>query len=460
MSDRRIFISYRRTDAAGIAGRLADRIRAHFGRSSVFMDVDDIPVGTDFARFIQDAVASASATLVVIGRGWLGATTEEGRPRLQHPQDFVRLEIEAALRVDHPVIPVVVDDGPFPRSDQVPPSLQPLLRRNAFRLSHATFEADVARLIQTLTPILGDGESIAGERTHASHPTEVPRREDDVLEQLRNLIQRARLSKVPLARLLACVEEENCDALGRDAVSDDLEEHLRAFPDGNTRPIVSARLEVLMWKRATESRQPRRFAEYLVRFPHGAHVDRARLMRDQLFADMGGFDPDMPRVFLNYRRVDSQDTADRVYAILSETMPPQNIVMDVDKKSITPGLPIEPQLRQLVHGCDVMFALIHSRWLEELRNRQGQHESGQQIDFVRTELKCCLERGEAMPLVPVLAEGVEHPRATELPEDIRELSKRSSIHLSRDTFNEDVLGLLNRVVTHLHTTRSGAPKPM
>ena len=234
---------------------------------------------------------------------------------------------------------------------------------------------------------------------------------------------------------------------------EELEEHLRAFPTGTTLPIIKARLEAIFWNRAISSRRPQAFAEYLIRFPYGAHVDRARTLRDQLIAETGGFDPDMPRIFLNYRRADSQDTADRVYAILSKTMPPQNIVMDVDRESIMPGLPVEPQLRRLVSQCHVMLALIHNKWLDEIVRRQEQHENGQQIDFVRVELKCGLERGDAMPVVPVLAEGVEHPRATDLPQDIRHLSERSSTRLSRERFDEDVLGLLNKVVAGFRSSR-------
>jgi hypothetical protein len=134
------------------------------------------------------------------------------------------------------------------------------------------------------------------------------------------------------------------------------------------------------------------------------------------------------------------------------------IVFDPEREylkelSIVPGLPVDTQLQRLVCECDVMFTLINSRWIDELRRRAPQHETGEQIDFVRAELKYALERGDAMPVIPILADTVEHPRGTDLPEDIRALSRRSSAHLSRDKFAEDVLDLFRQVAMHLGKTQ-------
>jgi hypothetical protein len=52
-----IVISYRRSDSEVIAGRIRDRLAAHFGDSSVFMDLNDIPFGSDFRLHIQDALS-------------------------------------------------------------------------------------------------------------------------------------------------------------------------------------------------------------------------------------------------------------------------------------------------------------------------------------------------------------------------------------------------------------------
>jgi hypothetical protein len=478
MRNRQIFVNYRRSDAAGAAGRLTDALGARFGRSSVFMDVDAIPPGADFVEFLERVVASSTVMLVVIGRAWLRSQGEEGQRRLDNPTDFVRVEIETALGRGLPLIPVLVDDAPFPREEDIPPSLRPLLYRQAVSLRHSSFQADVDHLAENLSQILGEAQGGPGAAVRrasetwgnrlrtwlgqfsvgkSDQPTPTVEQgslpQDSIFERLQDLVREARRSKIALPDILARIEKVSSDLLGDGATIQELEEHLGAFPTGKTLPIVNARLEVLLWERAIESRRPSASVEYLTRFPHGTYVAAARSKRDQLITETGGFDPGTPRIFLNYRRLDSQDTADRIYAVMSQAVPPQNITMDVDKKSIVPGLPVDTQLQRLVCECDVMFTLINSRWIDELRRRAPQHETGEQIDFVRAELKYALERGDAMPVIPILADTVEHPRGTDLPEDIRALSRRSSVHLSRDKFAEDVLDLFRQVAMHLGKTQ-------
>src|SRR5262245_34247744 len=93
-----VFISYRREDASGHAGRLADGLMSLLGREQVFVDVDSVDPGQDFVAAIRDSVNRSDVLLVVIGRSWLKASTEKGVRRLDDPGDFVRLEIESALR--------------------------------------------------------------------------------------------------------------------------------------------------------------------------------------------------------------------------------------------------------------------------------------------------------------------------------------------------------------------------
>src|SRR5690349_18678150 len=90
-----IFISYRRTDSAYPAGWLFDRLAEHFGRTQVFKDVDSLQPGDDFVEVITAAVVSCAALVAVIGERWLSAADEHGRRRLNDPDDFVRVEIEA-----------------------------------------------------------------------------------------------------------------------------------------------------------------------------------------------------------------------------------------------------------------------------------------------------------------------------------------------------------------------------
>ena len=102
----KIFINYRREDSIATAGRLRDRLAQTFGQKNLFMDVDSIALGRDFRSVLQEVLASCDLMLVLIGRNWVDVKDEEGRTRLENPGDFVRLEIEAALKRDIAVTPV------------------------------------------------------------------------------------------------------------------------------------------------------------------------------------------------------------------------------------------------------------------------------------------------------------------------------------------------------------------
>ena len=138
-------MNYRREDTAGHAGRLYDDLVERFGADSVFMDIDAIPPGVDFADAIEQAIGSAQAFLALIGPRWIGATDEAGRRRLDQPDDFVRLEIEAALGSEMLLIPVLFQGVPMPGAEQLPPTLGELTRRNAFEIRSSSSRCDVDR---------------------------------------------------------------------------------------------------------------------------------------------------------------------------------------------------------------------------------------------------------------------------------------------------------------------------
>jgi TIR domain-containing protein len=149
---RAIFISYRREDAEGQAGRLFDDLVTEFGEDSVFMDVFGIEPGRDFRRAIDEQVASCGVLLAVIGKSWFDAKDESGRSRLDDPMDFVRLETASALKRDIPVIPVLVRGARMPRPEQLPADLAELAYRNAVELTHARWDSDVQLLVKALRP--------------------------------------------------------------------------------------------------------------------------------------------------------------------------------------------------------------------------------------------------------------------------------------------------------------------
>jgi TIR domain len=152
----KVFISYRRRETAGHAGRLYDRLAEHFGDERVFMDVRMEP-GVDFVDQIDDAVTHCDALLSLIGAQWLDMRDAQGRRRLDDPHDFARLEVESALARDVKVIPVLLQDAKMPEPDDLPESLAPLARRHAIELSDERWDYDVGRLIAVLDRTIGNG---------------------------------------------------------------------------------------------------------------------------------------------------------------------------------------------------------------------------------------------------------------------------------------------------------------
>jgi hypothetical protein len=149
-----IFISYRREDTAANAGRLYDHLSDRFGEDRVFMDVDSIAIGRDFTKAVVAAVSACSLLLVIVGKDWLSSADNNARRRIDNPDDWVRIEIETALQRDIPVVPVLVDEAELPYADDLPPSLRPFIQRQAFRLSHAGFRAEIAGLIEAVAKVL------------------------------------------------------------------------------------------------------------------------------------------------------------------------------------------------------------------------------------------------------------------------------------------------------------------
>ena len=145
----KIFVSYRREDAGGRAGRLYEWLCERFGPERVFMDISTIKPGEDFVRKIESEVTACEAVVVVVGRHWLTCEQEGGR-RLDDPGDFVRVEIASALKRDTLVIPLLVDGARMPGERDLPDELKPLARRNALEVSDERWEYDVGRLLKVL----------------------------------------------------------------------------------------------------------------------------------------------------------------------------------------------------------------------------------------------------------------------------------------------------------------------
>src|SRR4029077_18621514 len=169
----KLFINYRREDTAPYAGRVYDRLTAHFGEDQVFIDIDQIEPGEDFVEAINRKVSACDIAIVAIGPDWLHATDASGKRRLDDEEDFVRMEIVAALQRKIRVIPVLVGGAQMPRKQDLPEALAPLSRRNAIELSETRFHADVNRLIEAIEKSGAVVEKrVELSATHAAPPPE------------------------------------------------------------------------------------------------------------------------------------------------------------------------------------------------------------------------------------------------------------------------------------------------
>ena len=146
----KVFINYRRSDTWGVAGRLSDSLVDYFGEGRVFRDVEGIRAGANFETVLQDTVEAADAVIVLIGPGWLEATDDQGRRRLEDQDDWVVREIAAALQNELPVFPVLIEDTPMPRAEDLPESLKPMVRLNALHISDKRWAFDVERLAKVV----------------------------------------------------------------------------------------------------------------------------------------------------------------------------------------------------------------------------------------------------------------------------------------------------------------------
>ena len=174
-----IFISYRRDDASYPAGRLYDRLSVRLPNNQIFIDVNLDP-GIDFVEAIETSVGSCDVLIAVIGKRWLTSSDEEGKRRLDNPDDFVRLEIATALKRNIRVIPILVDGALMPRSSELPDDLKPLVRRNVLEISHHRFNPDVELLSTAIESVLEKADAELKQRE--KERLEAEQREKERLE--------------------------------------------------------------------------------------------------------------------------------------------------------------------------------------------------------------------------------------------------------------------------------------
>ncbi|MBX9636898.1 SUMF1/EgtB/PvdO family nonheme iron enzyme [Nitrosomonas sp.] len=150
----KIFINYRRKDSSPYAGRLYDRLAAHFGHDHVFMDIDQIEPGEVFDQVIQEKLAAVQVAVVLIGEHWLDIADANGQRRLDHLDNWVQLEIAALLERNIHVIPVLVGGAAMPKPAQLPVCLVPLTKHQGLEITDHRFHTDVDKLIKALEKIM------------------------------------------------------------------------------------------------------------------------------------------------------------------------------------------------------------------------------------------------------------------------------------------------------------------
>jgi TIR domain/Tripartite tricarboxylate transporter TctB family len=204
----KIFINYRRGDDPGFTGRLFDFLERNFSSEQLFIDVDNISAGEDFARVLDAQVGQCDVMLSVIGQDWLDAKAEDGSRRLDSPKDFVRFEIESALRLDKRVIPVLVNQANMPREEVLPPSLAAFTRRNAVRITHERFRAEAQGLVGALKRALADADT--ARKAAAEQAADASRREQAA--RLAEAARQRELDAAARAQAAAQVQKEPLDA--------------------------------------------------------------------------------------------------------------------------------------------------------------------------------------------------------------------------------------------------------
>lgn len=147
---KNIFISYRVHDAAGEAGRLADSLKEYFSEDQIFMDIDKLGPGEDFADTISKSLESCDIMLAIIGADWSGYNAITHESRINQPQDWVKVEISKALERKIRVVPILVNGATLPEASKLPADLQPLLAKQSYELSNKRWKYDVAELVKFL----------------------------------------------------------------------------------------------------------------------------------------------------------------------------------------------------------------------------------------------------------------------------------------------------------------------
>ncbi|WP_341716556.1 toll/interleukin-1 receptor domain-containing protein [Micromonospora sp. FIMYZ51] len=149
----KVFISYRNSDDPSAAVLLAQSIDERLGEGASFLDSRSIPLGVDFRPILWGQLAKCLAMVVVVGPKWL-APDAEGKRRVDLMDDFVRQEIELALQIEIPIIPVLVGGAAKPSGGVLPDSLAALEHKQYLTLRHRSADRDLGCLLDRLDELV------------------------------------------------------------------------------------------------------------------------------------------------------------------------------------------------------------------------------------------------------------------------------------------------------------------
>ena len=158
----------------------------------------------------------------------------------------------------------------------------------------------------------------------------------------------------------------------------------------------------------------------------------------------------MGRIFINYRRQDTEGHVGRLYDHLVKHFERRDIFMDIE--GIQPGADFVKVLEDAVAECDVFLAMIGPQWLT-IADEDGQRRLDQWNDFVRIEISSALKQNKLV--IPVLVGQARMPSPDNLPEELKGLSRRNAIELSHQRFEFDFEKLNNAIKKALPYIRSG-----
>ena len=274
----KIFINYRRGDDPGFTQALYLRLEQEFQASDLFMDIEGhIKPGDDFVAVLNSQVGACDVLLAVIGPRWAELMTA----RASDPDDFVAIEIKAAIDQGKRVIPVLVGGATMPRADTLPEPIRPLARRNAVGLRPERFKADCQGLVTALKERLASAERERLARTDTERvaaEAERQKRETDEAARIAAAEERGQqraVAGLSPAEVRKAEELANWDFIKEQDDMQALRDHLARFPRGVTSLYAQTKLEELVWDGLPIEPTEAQLASFIEEFPHGAYHQTA-----------------------------------------------------------------------------------------------------------------------------------------------------------------------------------------